>query len=120
MTMAARQASLSIINTWSSLRLTSIESVMPSSHLILCRPRSFSALDFATDAALRAALHENLRDLSLLIVASRIATIRHADSIIVLDEGRAVGSGTHEELMETCQTYQEIVQSQFTVEEVGQ
>lgn len=81
---------------------------------------SFSALDFATDAALRAALHENLRDLSLLIVASRIATIRHADSIIVLDEGRAVGSGTHEELMETCQTYQEIVQSQFTVEEVGQ
>ena len=80
---------------------------------------SFSALDFTTDAALRAALRENLGDVTVLIVASRIATVRDADSIIVLDEGRVVGNASHEELMESCQTYQEIVQSQFSAEEVG-
>lgn len=80
---------------------------------------SFSALDFATDAALRAALRKNLGDVAVLIIASRIATVRDADAIIVLDEGRVVGHASHDELMTLCQTYQEIVQSQFSAEEVG-
>lgn len=80
---------------------------------------SFSALDYATDAALRAALVPQTRHSAVVVVAQRVATIRDADRIVVLDEGGVVGTGTHTELMETCQTYQEIVYSQLSVEEAA-
>ncbi|MEU4157471.1 ABC transporter ATP-binding protein [Actinoplanes sp. NPDC026670] len=80
---------------------------------------SFSALDYATDAALRAALTEHIADATVVIVAQRVSTIRDADRIIVLDDGKVVGTGTHEELMETSPTYREIVLSQLTVEEAS-
>lgn len=80
---------------------------------------SFSALDFATDAALRTALARDTADATVIIVAQRVSTIMHADRIIVLDEGTIVGSGTHDELMDTCETYVEIVRSQLTEEEVA-
>ena len=80
---------------------------------------SFSALDFKTDAALRAALARDTRDATVIIVAQRVSTIMHADAIVVLDEGTIVGAGTHAELMETCETYREIVQSQLTEEEAA-
>lgn len=73
---------------------------------------SFSALDLATDARLRAALVPYARDASVVIVAQRFSTIIHADQIIVLEDGEMVGLGTHEELLKTCQTYAEIVESQ--------
>lgn len=80
---------------------------------------SFSALDFKTDVALRKALKENTGDSTMLIVAQRISTIKTADQIIVLDEGRIVGIGTHDELMETCETYREIALSQLSLEELA-
>ncbi len=80
---------------------------------------SFSALDFKTDAALRRAFKEHAADSTLLIVTQRVSTIRNAEQIIVLDEGRIVGSGTHEELMENCETYREIATSQLTQEELA-
>lgn len=80
---------------------------------------SFSALDFKTDAALRAALAGDTREATVIIVAQRVSTIMHADRIIVLDEGTIVGSGTHAELMTTCETYREIVTSQLTEEEAA-
>jgi ATP-binding cassette, subfamily B, multidrug efflux pump len=80
---------------------------------------SFSALDYATDSALRAALAEEISDATVVIVAQRVNTIRHADRIVVLDEGRVVGSGTHAELMTTNPTYREIVLSQLTEEEAA-
>lgn len=80
---------------------------------------SFSALDYATDAALRAALARETAGATVLIVAQRVATIRHADTIIVLDAGRVVGSGRHEELMSSSQTYREIVLSQMTEREAA-
>jgi ATP-binding cassette subfamily B protein len=80
---------------------------------------SFSALDYATDAALRAALAEEIADATIVIVAQRVSTIRNADSIVVLDEGRVVGVGTHAELMATCPTYGEIVLSQLTEQEAA-
>ncbi len=86
---------------------------------ILVFDDSFSALDYRTDAKLRAGLEEQLKDTTRLIVAQRIGTIRHADKIIVLDEGRAVGIGTHEELMQNCPVYQEIAKSQLSKEELG-
>nr|WP_231715120.1 ABC transporter ATP-binding protein [Arthrobacter gengyunqii] len=79
---------------------------------------SFSALDFATDARLRAALKEQTRNSTVLIVAQRINTIADAARIVVLDEGRIAGQGTHAELLETSPTYREIVESQLTAEEV--
>jgi ATP-binding cassette subfamily B multidrug efflux pump len=80
---------------------------------------SFSALDFATDARLRTALHAETRDATVLIVAQRVGTIMHADRIIVLADGRIAGIGTHDELLETCDTYREIVFSQLSPEEVA-
>jgi ATP-binding cassette subfamily B protein len=78
---------------------------------------TFSALDFRTDALLRAALGQELASATVLIVAQRVGTILHADRILVMDEGRIVGIGTHAELMETCETYREIVYSQLTAAE---
>jgi ATP-binding cassette subfamily B protein len=75
---------------------------------------SFSALDFKTDSALRKALKQKTGDATVLIVTQRVATVKNADQIIVLDEGRVVGIGTHYELMETCETYQEIAYSQLS------
>ncbi|WP_300594088.1 ABC transporter ATP-binding protein [Microbacterium sp.] len=77
---------------------------------------SFSALDLRTDAALRRALDTELPDATRLVVAQRVSTIQHADQIVVLDHGRIVGIGTHEELVETCETYREIVDSQLSAE----
>ena len=79
---------------------------------------SFSALDYKTDAALRRALAEKTADAAVIIVAQRINTILHADQILVLEEGRIVGKGTHRELMETCEAYQEIANSQLSEEEL--
>ena len=78
---------------------------------------SFSALDFKTDAALRRALAGETRDAAVVIIAQRISTIRHAEQIIVLNEGEPVGIGTHEELMKTCAVYQEIYRSQTKEED---
>ena len=73
---------------------------------------SFSALDFKTDAALRKALAAETKDAAVLIVAQRVSSIRHAQQIVVLHEGHMAGIGTHEELMQTCQVYREIYESQ--------
>ena len=86
---------------------------------ILVFDDSFSALDYRTDAKLRAGLDRELKDTTRLIVAQRIGTIRNADKIIVLDEGKMVGMGTHRELMQTCPVYQEIARSQLSQEELG-
>ncbi len=86
---------------------------------ILVFDDSFSALDYRTDAKLRAGLEKQLKDTTRLIVAQRIGTIRNADKIIVLDEGRAVGIGTHDELMRSCSVYQEIARSQLSGKELG-
>ncbi|MFI9454191.1 ABC transporter ATP-binding protein [Amycolatopsis sp. NPDC052450] len=80
---------------------------------------SFSALDYATDAALRRALVAETAEATVVIVAQRVSTIRQADRIIVLDEGRVVGSGTHTELMDGNETYREIVLSQLTEQEAA-
>ncbi len=80
---------------------------------------TFSALDFRTDAALRRALHEKTGESTKLIVTQRVSTVKNAEQIIVLDEGRVVGKGTHHELMETCETYQEIALSQLSMEELS-
>ncbi len=80
---------------------------------------SFSALDYRTDLKLRTALRKEISDATLIIVAQRIGTIRDADKIVVLDSGKAVGIGTHEELMKTCEVYREIASSQLTAEEAA-
>ncbi len=80
---------------------------------------TFSALDFKTDAALRRALYESTQDSTILIVTQRVSTVKNAEQIIVLDQGRVVGKGTHKELMETCETYQEIALSQLSMEELS-
>ncbi len=80
---------------------------------------SFSALDFKTDAALRKALKAKTSDITVIIVAQRIATIKNAEQIIVLDEGKIVGMGTHKQLMDTCDTYKEIALSQLSKEELA-
>ena len=79
---------------------------------------SFSALDYKTDVALRKKLNERVKDATVLIVAQRISTILHADKIIVLEEGRIAGIGTHEELLAGCETYQEIASSQLSEAEL--
>jgi len=80
---------------------------------------SFSALDVTTDAKLRAALVQETRESAVLVVAQRVSTIRDADDIIVLEAGRIVGQGSHDELLLTCETYAEIVDSQLSVEEAA-
>jgi ATP-binding cassette subfamily B multidrug efflux pump len=93
--------------------------------VLVCRPEvylfddSFSALDYATDAALRAALTRETADATVVIVAQRVSTIRDADRIVVLDEGRVVGTGTHTDLMIDNETYREIVLSQLTEQEAA-
>ncbi|UWP59822.1 ABC transporter ATP-binding protein [Ruminococcus gauvreauii] len=79
---------------------------------------SFSALDYKTDAVLRRALNEKVKDATVIIVAQRISTILHADQILVLDDGKIVGKGTHQELMEQCESYQEIAKSQLSEAEL--
>ena len=80
---------------------------------------SFSALDMKTDARLRAALAEVTESASVIIVAQRISTIIHADQILVLDDGKIVGKGTHEELLKNCDVYMQIAQSQLSARELG-
>ena len=82
---------------------------------------SFSALDFKTDAKLRTELNKMIRETqaTVLLVAQRISSIMHADRIVVLDKGCVAGIGTHEELMESCEVYQEIAYSQLSKEELG-
>lgn len=80
---------------------------------------AFSALDLSTDARLRAALRPLTREATVVIVAQRVSTIRDADLIVVLEDGRVVGRGTHAELLATCKTYQEIVESQMSAEEAA-
>lgn len=86
---------------------------------ILIFDDSFSALDYRTDTALRAGLATKLHDTTKIIVAQRVSTIRHADRILVLDEGGIVGNGTHEELMQTCKVYREIAKSQLSEAEIS-
>ena len=80
---------------------------------------SFSALDYKTDSQVRKNLKEHLSGVTSLIVAQRIGTIMDADKIIVLDQGKAVGEGTHKELLESCPVYREIALSQLSKEELG-
>ena len=87
---------------------------------ILLLDDSFSALDVATDARLRAALWQSLPQVTKLVVAQRITSITDADAILVLDDGQVVGFGTHQELLETCPTYREIALSQISVEQLAQ
>ena len=80
---------------------------------------SFSALDMKTDAALRKALKERVKDATVIIVAQRISTIRHADQILVLEEGKIAGKGTHEDLLADCDVYRQIAKSQISMQELG-
>jgi ATP-binding cassette subfamily B protein len=80
---------------------------------------SFSALDFKTDAKLRQALSSEIEDATVLIVAQRVSTVMNADNIIVLDEGKVAGQGRHKALMDSCETYREIVASQLNLEELA-
>jgi ATP-binding cassette subfamily B protein len=80
---------------------------------------SFSALDLATDARLRAALRPVTRDATVVIVAQRVSTIRDADQILVVEDGALVGAGSHDWLLKTCETYREIVESQLSAAEAA-
>ena len=80
---------------------------------------SFCALDFKTDVAVRKALREDMTDSTVFIVAQRVSTILHADQILVLDEGKIVGKGTHKELMENCPVYEQIARSQLSEKEIA-
>lgn len=86
---------------------------------ILIFDDSFSALDYRTDAALRASLNEKLKDTTKIIVAQRVSTIRHADKILVLNDGKIVGEGTHDELLKNCEVYLEIAKSQLSESELN-
>ena len=87
---------------------------------ILILDDSASALDFATDAALRKAIREDTKDMTVFMVSQRATTIKNADQILVLDDGKLVGLGKHQELLENCQVYREICLSQLSKEEVAQ
>ena len=97
----------------------SIARALVQEYPVLLFDDSFSALDFRTDAALRKALHEKTGDATILIVAQRVSTIMKADQIIVLDNGRIVGMGTHNELLESCEAYKEIALSQLSMKELA-
>ncbi|MEG2200070.1 MAG: ABC transporter ATP-binding protein, partial [Anaerovorax sp.] len=79
---------------------------------------SFSALDFKTDARLREALKDETKESAMIVVAQRVSSIMDADTILVLDDGKIVGAGKHKELLQTCQVYEEIVESQLSKEEI--
>ena len=96
-----------------------IARALASDARVLLFDDSFSALDYRTDAALREALANELPGKTQVIIAQRIATVMRADTIIVLDEGRVVGAGTHGQLLQTCQQYREIASSQLSPEELG-
>ena len=81
---------------------------------------SASALDFATDAALRRSIKESTGNATVFLVSQRAATVKNADQILVLDDGKLVGKGTHEELLKNCNVYKEICMSQFSSQEVAQ
>ena len=81
---------------------------------------SASALDFATDAALRRSIKESTGKATVFLVSQRAATVKNADQILVLDDGKLVGKGTHEELLKNCNVYKEICMSQFSSQEVAQ
>ena len=98
-------------------RLT-IARALVSQPEILILDDSASALDFATDAALRKALNEETKDMTVLMVSQRVGTVRYADKILVLDKGELAGAGTHNELFDTCSVYREICLSQLKEEEV--
>ena len=86
---------------------------------ILILDDSASALDFATDAALRKAIKEDTKDMTVFMVSQRAATIKNADQILVLDDGKLVGLGSHRQLLDNCQVYREICLSQLSKEEVA-
>lgn len=86
---------------------------------ILIFDDSFSALDFKTDRQVRDALKDQMKGATMMIVAQRIGTIMDADQILVLDQGRVVGKGTHQELLKTCPVYQQIAKSQLTEKELA-
>jgi ATP-binding cassette subfamily B multidrug efflux pump len=98
----------------------SIARALATNAPILLFDDSFSALDYRTDVKLRRALNERYADSTVIIVAQRVATVLHADQIIVLDEGVVVGKGTHDELMKSCDTYWEIARSQLSSIELGE
>lgn len=102
-------------NKISPIRVKLIPSFDPDIYIF---DDSFSALDFKTDAALRGALKEATKDATVLIVAQRISTIMNAEQIVVLDEGKVVGIGRHEELLKTCPVYEQIASSQLSKEEL--
>lgn len=97
----------------------SIARALAKMPLIFIFDDSFSALDYKTDALLRRALNEELSDATVIIVAQRISTIRNADQIIVMDDGKIVGCGTHEELLRTCEVYVQIASSQLSPDELN-
>ena len=97
----------------------SIARALAKNPKILLFDDSFSALDYKTDVKLRKTLKEKMKDTTTIIVAQRIATILHADKIIVMNEGRVVGEGKHKELLSSCPTYLEIAESQLSEEELA-
>lgn len=99
-------------------RLAIARAIVKGAEIILFDD-SFSALDLATDARLRASLKENLTDVNMIIVAQRVGTVLNADRIIVMENGEVVGIGTHAELLETCPTYREIVVTQLSEEGIA-
>ena len=100
-------------------RLTIARALIGSPEMLILDD-SASALDLATDAALRKAIAEKTQGLTVFIVSQRVSSIRHADKIVVLDDGRIAGIGTHSELIKSCEVYQEICQSQLSAEEAAQ
>ena len=97
-------------------RLTIARALAKNSDILILDD-SASALDFATDAKLRAALRETQKGKTIFIVSQRTSSIQYADQILVLDDGNAVGLGTHEKLLEECEVYREIYESQFKKED---
>ena len=96
----------------------SIARALATDARVLLFDDSFSALDYATDAKLRHALSRNAAGKTVIVVAQRISTVLNADKIVVLEEGKMVGCGTHSELMKVCPTYREIAESQLSEEEL--